>query len=116
MSTLDNFRRRGFQFARIDFAGRCRQLTKIAFRRRSDFQYSECGNRNPSLQCAEAPQTLNLAHLPHAQAQQFQAMPRAVKMPSAAIIPRKSSGDVSTRTRSTFSPLCAASTARSALK
>ena len=41
--------------------------------------------------------------------------PRAVNIPSAAIIPRKSSGEVSWRTSNTF-PDLAASTARSAFK
>ena len=41
--------------------------------------------------------------------------PRAVKIPSAAIIPLRSSGEVSCRTKSTLSFL-AASTARSAFK
>ena len=34
--------------------------------------------------------------------------PRAVRMPSAAIMPRRSSGEVSLRTSKTFSPFCAA--------
>ena len=44
------------------------------------------------------------------------APPRAVSTPCAAAMPWKSSGDVSMRTRMTFSPCCAISNARSALK
>ena len=42
--------------------------------------------------------------------------PRAVRMPSAAIIPWTSSGLVSLRTRMTFSPRSAAASASSAVK
>ena len=42
--------------------------------------------------------------------------PFAVRIPSAAIMPRKSSGLVSLRTRSTFSPFSTAAAARSAFR
>ena len=59
----------------------------------------------------------DLAHLPGDERRVAELTPpRAVRMPSAAIMPRKSSGDVSMRTSRTFSPPLAASTARSALK
>ena len=44
------------------------------------------------------------------------APPRAVRIPCATAMPWKSSGEVSTRTRTTFSPRATHSTATSALK
>ena len=62
-----------------------------------------------------APQTHTLPICRATSAACDETPPRAVRMPSAAIMPRRSSGLVSTRTSTTFSPRWAISTASSAL-
>ena len=68
-----------------------------------------------NLQCTRAADA-DFAHLPGYERGVQLTPPLAVRMPSAAIMPRKSSGEVSYATSSTFSPRSAAATARSALR
>ncbi len=70
----------------------------------------------PTILIASAPTTAGVPQPRATTAAWLTRPPRAVRMPSATIIPWTSSGLVSLRTSTTFSPRSAASTASSAVK
>jgi hypothetical protein len=111
----DDFRRRGLELAAIDDAGGAVDGEVVAFLEglAGDGDGLSCRSRSPR---AEAPQMQTLPIWRATSAACEETPPLAVRMPSAAIMPRRSSGEVSLRTSSTFSPFSAAAAARSALR
>ncbi len=73
-------------------------------------------NDGPEIRSASAPTTAGLPQPRATTAAWLTRPPRAVRMPSAASMPCTSSGEVSLRTSTTFSPRSAAAAASSAVK
>ena len=73
-------------------------------------------NDLPEMRTASAPTTAGMPHPRATTAAWLTSPPRDVRMPSDACMPCTSSGEVSLRTRMTFSPAAAAAAASSAVK
>ena len=97
-------RRRGLELAAIDGAGGAVDRDEVAFLEGLAGDGDGLACRSRSRQRA-APQTQTLPIWRATSAACEETPPLAVRMPSAAIMPRRSSGEVSLRTRRTFSPL-----------
>ena len=108
-------RRRGLELAGVDRAGGAVDGKEVAFLE------GLAVDRDGLLVVIDlaaplAPQTQTLPIWRATSAACEVTPPLAVRMPSAAIMPRRSSGEVSLRTSRTFSPFSAAAAARSALR